>query len=37
MIYNIALYKQQIRHLEAGKSQGKYPELTSWIIYFTIN
>ena len=26
MIYSIA---QQIRHLEAGKSQGKYPELIS--------
>ena len=29
------MYKQQIRLPEAGKSQGKYPKLTSWIVYFT--
>ena len=27
--YSIILYKQQIKHLEAVKSQGKYPKLNS--------
>ena len=29
----ITLYKQQISHLEAGKSQGKYPKHSSLIKY----
>ena len=29
IIYSIAVCKQPIRPLEAGKSQGKYPKLTS--------
>ena len=32
-VYN--LYKQQISPLEAGKSQGKHPKFTSWIVYYT--
>ena len=31
-IVAITLYKQQIISLEAGKSQGMYPKLTSWIV-----
>ena len=35
--YSIAVYKQQVGLLGAGKSQGKYPKLTSLVAYFIIN
>ena len=33
--YNIVQAKSSL--LEAGKSQGKYPKLIIWIVYFIIN